>query len=282
MFASLERSWKLIKGSFKLIKENPILFVFPLLSFLSFTLFLFLMALFFTPVLFVGSEEQIAANLQAIIYLGIALLLFASPFFGTFFAVALSYETGEILKGKKASLSRGIKHAVKNLKEIFLWALTLFAINIIQMILRKIAEKYGGTLGRAAGNTVIDILMTGWGFVTAFVVPIMAFEDTNPFDSMKKSFQLLKHTWGETLVGYIGAGSVLGLLIIPLVLLIFIPFIGILFIPIVILGLIAISLLTQVFNTVFMTALYLYATEKDSTKKAEKYFDKDLIQHGFY
>ena len=281
MFESLERSWKLIKGSFKLIAGNPILFVFPMLSFLSFAIFLAAIVMLFTPVLFLGSQDQIAQNLQVIIMLGVLLLIFAGPFFGTFFAVALSFETGEVLKGKKASLARGIKHAIKNLKEILLWALTLFAINIIQMILRQMAEKYGGRIGGAVGNTVIDILMAGWGFATSFVVPIMAFEDTNPFDSIKKSVQLLKHTWGETLIGNVGAGSALGLLIIPLFLLLFIPFIGIFFIPVFILGLIAISLLTQVFNTVFMTALYLYATEKDS-KKAEKYFDKDLISHGFY
>lgn len=281
MFESLERSWKLIKGSFKLIADNPILFLFPILSFLSFILFLIAIIALFTPVLFIGSQDQIAQNIQAIVMIGILLLLFAGPFFGTFFAVALSFETGEVLKGKKASVMRGIKHSFKNFKEIVLWALTLFVINIIQMILRRMAEKYGGRIGGAVGNTVMDILLAGWGFVTAFVIPIMAFEDTNPFDSIKKSFQLLKHTWGETLIGNVGAGSVLGLLIIPLFLLLFIPIIGIFFFPIFILGIIAISLLTQVFNTVFMTALYLYATEKDS-KKAEKYFDKDLIQHGFY
>lgn len=282
MFETLERSWKLIKGSFKLIAENPALFIFPILSFVSFLIFLGIILSLTVPVLFIGTEEQIAQNLQTVIFIGVLLLLFAGPFFGTFFAVALSFETGEVLKGKKPSIMRGIKHSFKNFKEIVLWALTLFIINIIQMILRRLVEKYGGGgFGRAAGNTIIDILMAGWGFVTAFVVPIMAFEDTNPFDSMKKSFQLLKHTWGETLVGYVGAGSVLGLLIIPLILLIFVPVIGIFFFPILILGVIFISLLTQVFNTVFMTALYLYATEKDS-KKAEKYFDKDLITHGFY
>ncbi|HIH15414.1 MAG TPA: hypothetical protein HA360_02780 [Nanoarchaeota archaeon] len=281
MFQALERSWKLIKGSFKLIAANPTLFVFPVLSFLSFIAFLFLIGIFAFPALFLASEEQIAANLQGIIFFGFFLLLFASPFFGTFFAVALSYETGEVLKGQKVSISRGIKHSIKNLKEIILWALTLFLINILQMILRRLAEKYGGGLGRVAGNTVIDILLAGWGFVTAFVIPIMAFEDTTPFASMKKSFHLLKATWGETLVGYIGAGSVLSLLLIPLFLLLFVPVIGIIIIPILILAVIFISLLTQVFNTVFMTALYLYATEKDA-KKAEKYFDKDLIEHGFY
>ncbi len=282
MFETLARSWKLIKGSFKLIKENPSLFVFPILSFLSFIIFLLAVIGLTLPTLFIGTEEQIANNFQTIVIFGFFLLLFAGPFFGTFFAVALSYETGEVLKGQKVSIRRGIKHSLKNFKEIILWSLTLFLINIIQMILRRLVEKYGGgNFGKAAGNTIINILMAGWGFVTAFVVPIMAFENTNPFDSMKKSFQLLKHTWGETLVGYVGAGYVLSLLLIPLSLLVFVPYVGILFLPILILGVIFISLLTQVFNTVFMTALYLYATEKDS-KKAEKYFDKDLIEHGFY
>ncbi|MBI5798192.1 hypothetical protein HZA98_04795 [Candidatus Woesearchaeota archaeon] len=276
MFKRLERSWKLIKGSFKLIKENPSLFLFPLMSSLTFIACIAILLLIFTPAVL------LKLPLEALIILAILLIMFISPFIGTFYAVGLSFETGEVLKGKKVSLKRGVRHALKNIKEVALWAVTLFAINIIQALLRQLVQKYGGgRVGQTIGNSVIDILLAGWSFATAFVIPIMAFEDTNPFDSIKKSVQLLKHTWGETLVGYVGAGSLLWLFLIPLVLLIFIPYIGLFFIPILILGVIIISFLVQVFDTVFMTALYIYATEKDE-KKAEKYFDKDLIAHGFY
>lgn len=273
---TLKNSWKLVKGSLKLIWENPTLLIFPLLSILSFVIF-------FGIILYInfGSLVLATENVAGMFLLaGIFLLIFAAPFFGTFFAVALSYETGEVLKGRKPSVRRGIQHAIKNLKEIVLWAFTLFLIQIIAGILRSQARKYGSA-GRVMGNTVIDILLAGWGFATAFVIPIMAFEDTNPFDSIKKSVTLLKHTWGETLVGGVGAGSLLGLLAIPLLVLLFIPYVGLFLLPFIILGLVLIGILTQVFNTVFITALYLYATEKDS-KKAERYFDKDLIVHSFY
>ena len=284
MMNTFSNSLKLVKGSLKLVWENPILFLFPILGILALVVTVVLLAMFTvgsSSILLTMTGDQTQAFASTTIFFVLILFVFIAPFSGTFFAVALSYETGEVLKGKKPSLSRGIQHALKNLKEIALWALTLIAINILQSILRQIAQRYGGRHVPLITDGVISILMAGWGFATAFVIPIMAFEDTNPFDSIKKSVKLLKHTWGETLVGGIGAGTVLGLLIIPLFLILFIPFVGIFFIPLFILGVIFIGLLTQVFNTVFMTVLYLYATEKD-TKKAEHYFDKDLILHSFY
>jgi len=279
MFRALENSWKLVKGSLKLIFANPKLFVFPLLSFICFFLALISIIAIVAPAILMGGEEA-RQTLTVLVYIAVLFLMFIGPFFGTFFAVGLSYETGEVLRGHKVSLRRGFKHAFKNIGEVAMWAVTLFFINIVAAVLRRQAQRFGGA-GRMIGNTLINVMLAGWSFATAFVVPIMAFEDTNPFHSIKKSVTLLKGTWGETLVGAVGAGSVLGLLIIPLTLLLFIPFVGIFFLPVFLIGVVIISLLTQVFNTVFMTSLYLYATDKDATK-AEKYYDKDLILHGFY
>ena len=274
----LANSWKLIKGSFQLIVEHPKLFIFPVLGILSFVGFLIVLILLLSPLLLIGAATE--ANIGGLFFVAILMLLFFGPFFGTFFAVGLSHEVGQVLSGKNVSIRRGIKHAFHNLGEVILWSLTLFLVNLIAAALRSQARKLG-VAGRIVGDTLVDVLMAGWGFVTAFVIPIMVFEDTNPFHSIKRSVSLLKHTWGETLVGYIGAGSLLGLLVIPLFLLLFIPIIGLFFLPVFILGVVFVALLTQVFNTVFMTALYIYATKKD-TKHAEKYFEKDLILHGFY
>lgn len=287
MFETLERSWRLVKGSLKLILEHPKLLVFPLISFGVFTIAFTLILLFGIFSVLGLSLALSATELKFFIYLIFILIAFIGPFIATFFAVGLSSEVGELMQSKTPSFKRGFNHAYKNIKEIFLWSLTILAIKIIEGLLRSAAKKYGGGgLATKVGEGLVSILMAGWSFAISFVVPIMAFEDTNPFHSIKRSVQLLKNTWGETLVGAIGAGTVIGwLAMVPVIFLAFISFLNplmfIITIPLILMILIFSSILTQVFNTVFMTVLYLYATKQD-TKAADKYFESDLIKHGFY
>lgn len=287
MFETLDRSWRLIKGSLKLILEHPKLLIFPMFSFGVFSI-AFIFILLFGIFSVLGLSLALSTTeLKFFIYSIFLIIAFIGPFIATFFAVGLSSEVGELMQNKTPSFKRGFNHAYKNIKEIFLWSLTILAVKIIEGLLRGAAKKYGGGgMTTKIGDGLISILMAGWSFAISFVVPIIAFEDTNPFHSIKKSVQLLKNTWGETLVGAIGAGTVIGwLAMIPIVFLALVSFLNplmfILTIPIIIIILIFSSILTQVFNTVFMTVLYLYATKQD-TKAADKYFESDLIKHGFY
>ena len=109
-----------------------------------------------------------------------------------------------------------------------------------------------------------------WSAVTIFVLPTLVYEDVGPFRAIRQSISILRKTWGETVIQSIGLGFILfvGLFVVfgSYFLLLFLGAsgnlnigIGWIFFPCVVAALIVV-LLFNVANTVFKTALYVYAT----------------------
>ncbi|MCY4037546.1 MAG: DUF6159 family protein, partial [bacterium] len=103
------------------------------------------------------------------------------------------------------------------------------------------------------------------GVLTFLVVPILVVEQTGPFQSLRRSGQLLRHTWGENLIAQVGFGIIGLVAALP----------GILIFALgasasglgAVLGAVVgfgwIALVTVVISTltaIFQMALYLYAT----------------------
>jgi hypothetical protein len=44
--------------------------------------------------------------------------------------------------------------------------------------------------------------------MTIFVVPVLVYENVGPIDALKKSTQVIKKTWGESLIKNIGLGLI--------------------------------------------------------------------------
>jgi hypothetical protein len=55
-----------------------------------------------------------------------------------------------------------------------------------------------------------------WSIASVFAVPIIVREDEaeNPVRTVKKSAKILKRTWGEALIGYVGLNFVGGLILV--------------------------------------------------------------------
>ena len=60
------------------------------------------------------------------------------------------------------------------------------------------------------GRIIIKLIGVGWSIATYFVVPILAAEGRGPIDSVRRSAQLLRASWGEGLIGNIGLGLISG------------------------------------------------------------------------
>ena len=110
-----------------------------------------------------------------------------------------------------------------------------------------------------------------WSIVTIFVVPVLVYEGLGPVDSIKKSVEVIKRTWGESLIKSFGLGLIqlfvilgiaAGAALVAFVLNLFIPETGIL-IGIGIGGLLIFltALVFSVASTIFNTALYVYANK---------------------
>jgi membrane-anchored glycerophosphoryl diester phosphodiesterase (GDPDase) len=141
-------------------------------------------------------------------------------------------------------------------------------VGLLLRILQQFASRLG-KIGQLVANIVIGILGMAWSIVTIFVVPVLVYEGLGPIEALKKSTQVIKKTWGESLIKVLG----LGLIQFLVFLLLLIASAGLTFvltsafdeaglligISIGVLLLLLAGLVFAVAGTVFNTALYMYA-----------------------
>jgi len=275
------RSWEITKLSFDVIKKDRELLLFPLLGGL-FSL-LFIVALLVPTLItsFIKGQQTYGTEEYLIIFA----IYFGLVFIATFFNVCVVYTTKIRFAGGNATFNESIKFALSKIHLILSWSLLSATVGLILRMIDNLAEKAGkgGEIILRIINMILGML---WSIITIFVVPSMVYHDLGPIDAIKKSVEVLRKTWGESLIRYYGLGLIqflfllLGVVIgVPLFLIL--SSIGVF-------GIIAaLSILTVYFigtilvfsvaNGVFNTALYVYA----DTGKVPKGYNKEIMTNAF-
>src|SRR5690606_11749341 len=121
---------------------------------------------------------------------------------------------------------------------------------------------------------------------TYFVVPVLVVEKVDPITAVKRSFAVLRKTWGEALSANFGIGlfTFLGMLLAlaPLILGIMalsngMTAVGVAGIVCGILGMITVSLVSSALNSILLGALYLYAADGEVPQQ----FDASVLRDAF-
>jgi hypothetical protein len=192
---------ELVKLSFKVIGKNKQLLVFPFLS--GFTAMIILATFLVGFIFALPTMQSMPSWAWFVIGFSLYIILF---FITIFFNAALVACAMATIEGGTPTIGYGISMASKKIGKIFAWAVISA---IVGMILQAVRER-AGILGRIA----VGILGAAWTVATYFVIPIIVFEDIGAWASVKRSFQLLRSSWGEALVGYISMGLIFFLLAI--------------------------------------------------------------------
>ncbi len=275
----ISRSWQLGKQSWRVIRENPELMLFPVISTAVLVLVMAVTAGISFAV-FPSLRDGSTADGNNI---GGYILLFAfyvvSYTIMIFFNTALVSAVMTALDGGDPSLAGGLGLARARIRPIVGYAVIAATVGVALAVLRD----RGGVLGRIAaivGNVA-------WGIATYFVTPVLAAESIGPIDAIKRSAALFKKTWGEQVVGGIGLGVFSAVITIPAFLVGGFIILGGFatgslagVIPAVIVGgLIIAAALTLVatLGTVFRAALYRYATSGE----VQGGFDPAIIEQAF-
>jgi hypothetical protein len=89
-----------------------------------------------------------------------------------------------------------------------MWA--LFA-GLVGLIIRQLEERLS-----FVGRIIARFIGIAWSIAAVFVIPIIVCEEqsANPVALLQKSAGILKRTWGEALIGYVGMGMVSGLMML--------------------------------------------------------------------
>lgn len=206
-------SWALLLDSWRVLRGNPSLAVFPIVS----TVATFIVtAAFFLPIALTSDLSKIhsKADVPPSWYVVTFLFYLSNYFVVTFFNSALMFCAHRSLHGESPTVADGIAMAMKRLPQIFAWSMVSATVG---MVLRTISERAG-----IVGQIVTSLLGAAWNIVTFFTIPALVIEGLGPIGAIKQSWATIKRTWGESLIGGVDlsyATLVLGLVpVLPLIL----------------------------------------------------------------
>lgn len=262
MFSSIGRSWELAKDSFRVLRSDKELLLFPLLSFVVLVI---VSISFFVPFMAVGGVTSAQNGQTNIASYVVAFLFYVVSYTVTFFFQTALVGAAMIrLDGGDPTLGDGFRIAFARLPKIIGYAIIAATVG---MILRFISER-AGILGQIVGG----VLGFAWTIATFLVVPVLVAENVGPIDAVKRSTALLKQTWGERIIGNVGIGLIFGLLMVVVVV-VGIALMALVFQASVTLGIVALSamilaiailaLIASALTGIFTASIYRYATKGD-------------------
>jgi hypothetical protein len=271
MFDRISRSWTLAGQCWDVLKGDPALLIFPLLSALVMIL---LLGSFALPILMVHhalpaylTSNSIDHSGRAASFLAIYVFYVVSYSVVMFFNSALIAVALRRLDGESASVGEGLQIALANLPAILGYALIAASVGTL---LRVIEERVG-----LIGRIVVAIVGATWTLATSMTLPVLVAENVGPVEAISRSLELLRRNWGENLIGNGGISLGLSVIMAPLLLLAILFFIFalsskalgamILAGTIMVLALIGSSLVSATLHAIYTAALYRFATgEKDN------------------
>ncbi len=282
---AFSRSWHLTKLTFDVINKDRELLWFALLSFLFSAVFA--IAMIFPTVIAALLEQGVSTDSMGFFeYLILFITYFGLAFIATFFNVCVVYTTKIRFEGGNATFGESLKFAFSKAGLIAQWSLLSASVGLLLRVLHNLAARFG-RVGQIIANIVIGLIGMAWSIVTIFVVPVLVYEGLGPVDAIKKSVEVIKKTWGESLIKAIGLGLIqflVFLVIIAVAAGLTILFaslfqeIGLLIgISVGILLILLAGLVFGVANTIFNTALYVYA----SNGRIASGFSEEVVKNAF-
>lgn len=269
-------------ASWDMLKQDREMLWFPVLSVLS---------TFIAAVVFVFGYSIVTGNdfetflpsagdtAPSVVQMTEILLLFGwflvTTFIATFFQAGVVAIVDARIKGGDLTLGDGLRIAAAHAAKLFVWSMLHATVGVV---LHMIAER-----SKLLGRLVTSLLGAAWSILTFFIVPVLILEDKRIHDSLKRSGEVIKQTWGETIIVNVGVG----LFMFVLMLIGIAAFIGSLFLGsgtlvllalvLLVLYIVGLVLIASTLSIVFKVVLYEYATH--GTLPAA--FPEQVIRYAF-
>ena len=246
--------------SWRVLMMDKALLVFPLLSGIACFLVL---ASFAGVALVSGVRIKDPEHVELAHWIVFFLYYFANYFVIVFFNVALVACAMIRFNGGEPTVRDGLNAARERLGLIAAWA---FLAATVGVILQMIEERVG-----FLGKIVIMILGAVWTIATFFVVPVLVMENLGPVEAAKRSAEIVRKAWGESIVSNVGVGILTFLAVLLLVVPCGVLTVAVALktgsIAVAIIGailtvalLVTISLVSSALHSILLSALYLFAT----------------------
>jgi hypothetical protein len=177
MFSSIGRSWELAKGSFRVLRSDKELLIFPFLSFIALVIVTLSFAYPFILVGGITSAQNGETNIASYV---VAFIFYVVSYTVTFFFQTALVGAAMIrLDGGDPTVGDGLRIAFSRLPKIIVYAVIAATVG---MILRWISER-AGIIGQIIGG----VLGFAWSIATFLVVPVLVVENVGPIEAIKRS-----------------------------------------------------------------------------------------------
>ena len=204
MFEKFSRSWALMKASAAVLRADKELLWFPVISSIA---AMIVGATFVVPSvlggLFDGGLGPVSIAVGFVFYVCQFTVIF-------FFNSALVGAALVRLEGGDPTVADGLRIARARFGAIVGYAVIAAVVGLLIKALEERSEWLGSLVARLLG--------AAWTVSTFLVVPVLVAQNVGPIDAIKESFNLLKKSWGENLIGSAGLGLAFGLIMTAVVL----------------------------------------------------------------
>lgn len=260
----IRNSMALVRASWEVLKADKELMLLPVISMVATVI---AVAVFFLPLL---ATDAGGASLLVLVA-----LYFVLAYITIFFNAALISAANERLQGGDPTVGSALAGAASRAGRIVPWAI----ISAVVSVILKAIEESAGFLG----SIVISVVGMTWNVVTFLVLPIIVIEGMGAIESVKRSVNLFRQTWGENLGAQMGLGIVGFLAALPGVALILagVGVGGAGFLPLLAVGVVWIVLAVVVMTAlsgIFQTALYHFAVGGSAQSG---YFDSRILNEAY-
>ena len=202
----IRRGWQVTKLGIKVVRADPELMVYMFFS-AMFSIGAFVVLMTSTGGLgyFIGGGEE---GLEQGVYVGSFLSYMAVAIITVFWNAAIIASAHyRLTTGDNPSFSYGIRQAMKCLPQIFIWGLISGTVGLIIQALEGM--KNSDNVGAAIVGWILSLLIQlAWWITTFFVVPMIVIDNLGVGESMSKSPELFRKTWGEDIVSSAGTGII--------------------------------------------------------------------------
>ncbi len=195
------RAWRLLRASVGVLREDPQLLVFPAVAMTA--------SLAVGAICFALSVSSFGTPREVRGLIFIASLIAAYPvnFVSLYCGVALATVLAGRLEGEATSPGDGWKAASERTGIIAGWTLLVCTVGAVLRVIEQYVP-LGGKLAAA----VLDL---SWSLATMFAVPVLAYENIGPLDTLRRSSHIFRQRWGTQLRGVVGIGIGGALLTLP-------------------------------------------------------------------
>ena len=196
MFDRFSRSWRLMKASASVLRQDKELMVFPLVSTIA---ALIVVGSFLAPIFAFGWVDQLEEGTAPVLVYGWLFLFYLVQYFVIFFFNTALVGAAMIrLEGGDPTVADGFRIASSKIVPILGYAAIAATVG---MILRAVEQRLG-----FVGQWIAGLFGAAWTVASFLVVPVLVVENIGPIDAIRKSVALLRRTWGENIIGNVGVG----------------------------------------------------------------------------